>query len=193
MKLDHRLSVLLATAAVVSACGGGDGNATNADATASNKWVANNGAYAGCDNNHKKRTVTLRAFGSNQATLTIREDIYDGPDCSGTLKGSFSYSSPITITLESTGISAVSGVGAGTQNLSIDRMQFSAPAMTSSLTGLGVQGLCVYYINGYSCYNTMSYSATMGSAGLYFSGNTMASLSVNGAIYVADTPLLTKQ
>ncbi len=186
-----RLLTLFSIIAFLVACGGGGGDD---DANATNPWVNKAGTYSGCDD-HTRRTVVFSPTGSNQAALSLREDIYDAAGCTGTIKGTITWSSPITATYLSTGLANVSGIVLpwGNTSLTIDRIRVSAPAMTQTLTGSGVNGRCVYYTNGNTCYDSLASDAATTEAGIYFKDNTFATLVINSSgIYVADTPILTK-
>ena len=125
------------------ACGGGGGSSPSPTA---NRWLANEGTYIGC-NGHEKTTVTFSAVGTNQATTSYRKDVYDGDLCTGVVVGTYLAPLPLTITYQDSVVANVTGIGASAQSVSVDRVVVSSPAMTVSLTGSGVQGLCVNYPN----------------------------------------------
>jgi hypothetical protein len=188
------LAALVFGAVILSGCGGGGGGSdSTAPPSATNKWASNSGTYVGCDEHHNKLTRTFTAFGTNQATLSIRMDTYDGDLCSGSVMGTFTYSTPVTLTYLSTQTASVTDAGGNTSNVPIDYIQMDVLAMTGTLTGLGVQGLCVYYTGGHLCYNSISTPAMSVSTAIYLTATSLATLTASGDGFIADPFRLTKQ
>ena len=175
------------------ACGGGGGGDSGGGVVvAANKWIANSGTYSAC-NSHVRQTLVFAAIGTNQGTMTAKDEIFNGDNCTGVINGTLTNPLPFTVTYLNSGVVSVSGMGASVQSLSIDRIQVSAPAMTSSLVGSGVQGLCVNYTGGNMCYGSLSSTSTVFDGGMYFGSTTLASLTGSGTIYKLSGAVLTKQ
>jgi hypothetical protein len=188
------LAALVFGAVILSGCGGGGGGSdSTAPPSATNKWASNSGTYVGCDG-HQKITTVFSPVGADQATMTFRIDIYDGDLCTGSIAGTMAFPSPLyTLAYLGTEAALVSGIGVTEQTLSVDRVQFTMPAMTGTLSGPGVQGLCVNYAAGNVCMQSLSTPAATMNAAIYLTATTLASLKPSGTGYIADRPILTKQ
>jgi len=184
MKLVKKLVLILGAAATLVACGGGGSSDVN-------RWAAYNGTYVGC-NGHWQYTVVFSAVGANQATLVEHDDVYAGDGCTGTIAGTLTYPSPLTLTYQSTVSALVSGVGPSPQNLSIDKVQETVPMMTGTLVGTGVVGECVYYPGGQSC-TPLSVPATTVDMGIYLTSTTLVELHPTADGYSVTSAVATKQ
>ena len=189
MYIAIKYAVVTTALLTLVACGGGGGSSPSPTA---NRWLANEGTYIGC-NGHEKTTVTFSAVGTNQATTSYRKDVYDGDLCTGVVVGTYLAPLPLTITYQDSVVANVTGIGASAQSVSVDRVVVSSPAMTVSLTGSGVQGLCVNYPNGNICYNSLIIPAATVNSAAYISSSSFASLTATSAGYSVDQPLLLKQ
>ena len=174
------------------ACGGGSAGDVGVD-KATNKWINNAGTYSACDS-HNKVSATLTPTGSNQLFVSLKQEVFSQANCMGSQVGVLS---PLTLimTYQNTITSNVKGIGSSTtlQNLSIDTVSVSAPAQTINLTGSGVSGNCVYYLNGNICFNNLNYSAATMNAAIYVSSTVFSALTLNGLVWNADQPNLLKQ
>lgn len=193
MKKGNLAFVLLSTAALrlLTGCGGGDATDV-AGVGPRNKWTENAGLYVGCSG-HEKTTVEFVTVGADQAMLTYRQDFFDQLNCSGTVKGTFSAPLPYRIRFLSSESANVIGFDGRSTSLVIDKIEIAAPAMNASLTGAGVTGLCVLWTGGGTCYESLALAAQTIPGGLYLDGATMATLTFNGATYILDEPILTRQ
>ena len=192
MKTATKLLFATVSIALITACGGGSGGTTSVSAV-DNKWVSNVGTYYSCDS-HTKQTATLTPTGSNQLAISIKWEVFSLDACAGTLIGVVSPMS-LTMTYIKTVMATVTGVGTRTsvQNLSIDTVTTTAPAQNLTLTGSGVTGNCVNYLNGNNCFNNLSFPSQSMNAGIYLSSTAFATLVQNGSTWIADQPNFTKQ
>ncbi len=186
------LVVLASGVLALSGCGGG-GSSSIAAPAATNKWASNTGTYVGCDAHHNKMTRIFSAVGTDQATLSIQIDTYDGDACTGSLMGTFTYPTPVTLTYLSTQTASVTDAGGITSDVPIDNVLMDVPAMNGTLVGLGVQGLCVNYPNGYICYNAINTPAMSVDTAIYLTPTSLATLTASGTGFIADPFRLTKQ
>ena len=186
-----KLAIAATVAALLTACGGGGG--TTSVSNVDNKWASNAGTYYSCDS-HTKQTATLTPNGTNQLAISLKQEVFSLDACTGTVIGTVSTMS-MTMTYINTIAATVTGVGTRTslQNLSIDTVTVTAPAQNLTLTGSGVTGNCVNYLNGNTCFNSLSIPSVLMNAGIYLSSTAFATLVQNGSAWVADQPNLTKQ
>ncbi len=179
-----KLIVALVLAISLAACGGGGSSSTNPF----EKYV---GTYTGC-NNHQESTTIISTTSSNQAFVSTRTDIFENSDCTGANVGTHTYSSPVTVTYLAAENPPVSGVGSTVQNLTIDIINILLPVVSQSLTGSGVNGLCVNYTGGSYCYSTPPTLAVSSQGGFYMVGNLLYSLTYVNGVYQTDSVVLTK-
>lgn len=189
MKLLVKLLSSLCIAITLGACGGGGGGATDGV----NKWASTAGTYYSCDS-HTKQTATLTPIGTNQLTISLKQEVFSLNACTGTLIGAVSPET-LTMTFVEGIVASVTGVGTRTsvQNLSIDKVTVTAAAQNLILTGSGVVGNCVNYLNGNTCFNSLNFPSVSMSVAIYLSPTTFATLVQSGSAWIADQPNLTKQ
>ncbi len=190
MKKSTKLLVAVSIISGVAGCGGGGGGGATDGV---NKWASNAGTYYSCDS-HTKQTATLTPVGSNQLTISLKQEVFSLDACTGTLIGAVSPAT-LTMTFVEAIVASVTGVGTRTsvQNLSIDKVTVTAAAQNLILTGSGVVGNCVNYLNGNICFNSLNFPSVSMSAAIYLSPTTFATLVQSGSAWIADQPNLTKQ
>jgi hypothetical protein len=179
-----KLVVALVLSISLAACGGGSSSSTNP----LEKYV---GTYTGC-NNHQKSTTTISTTSYDQASVSTTTDIFENSDCTGANLGTHTDSSPVTVTYRAAANLPVSGIGSTVQNLTIDIINILLPPVSQSLTGSGVNGLCVNYTGGSYCYSTPPTSAVSSEGGFYMVGNLLYSLTFVNGVYQTDSVVLTK-
>jgi hypothetical protein len=182
-----KFAATIALATMLVACGGG-GSSTIDPKNPMIKYV---GTYSGC-NNHQELTTTISATGSYQAYIDTKTDFYQNSDCTGAIVGTHTNSSPVTATYQATRNLPVLGVESTLQNLTIDTINISLGIISESLTGSGVSGLCVNYIDGSYCYSNPPTSSLSSEDGLYLNGNLLYTLTLVNGVYKADSVVLTK-
>jgi len=176
---------------LLTACGGGGGDSPSTE-TASNPLSKYAGTFSGCNGNHKRTTITFSIVGSTQLSMSPQMDVYESASCTGTVLGTLRTPATMLATFLSYSTATVTGITASSQSLTIDKINVSMPASTSTLTGLGVSGNCVHYTNGRVCFNSLSNSASNIDAGLYLNGSIVYFLTVSGSTYKADDTPLTR-
>ncbi|WP_350295164.1 hypothetical protein [Limnohabitans sp. Rim8] len=188
MKNTIKLILATASVALLAACGGGGGSQSTG--TENNPLSKYAGTFSGCDGYHKRTTTIFSTVGSTQLTMSVQMDVYENASCTGASLGTLRMPASILATFLSSSAATVTGITSSSQLLTIDKINVTAPASTSTLTGSGVIGRCVYYTNGNLCFDTLINSATDANAGFYLSGNTIYTLTVNGGTYKADDTAL---
>jgi hypothetical protein len=188
------VAILTITATLVACGGGGDGGtptappisgSSNNDVSTNNPFKKYEGNYYACDGNSKK-TVTVSTKGSNQADLAYIEEIYQNQNCTGPIVGTYSLPQSITATYQNQTTAIFPRVTILPDSGAVDGINLSTRGMTAQLTGSGVNGKCVNYANGNTCFDSLSVPASSTTAAIYLSGNYLVTFSSENGTLQSD-------
>ncbi len=142
MKSTLKTKFAISLVALLTACGGGGGGGGGGGDPA----TATVGKYAGthsyCDRDHTRFRLTLTGTEGENYNLTRTMISYQNANCTGDVLGTYSVSSPSTLTFVETAIATVS-VPNLASSLSIDKYKLKTGPTTGTLVGPGVDGPCV--------------------------------------------------
>ncbi len=166
------------TLAFLAACGGGGGGGDdNTDSTAAvdNPLKKYDGTYYSCEGNDKT-TIAATATGSEELSVLISTDLYQGANCSGNVIASYHWNKPLLAKYTGRTTVNMPAVTVLPYADAVDKITVSAIGITGTLTGSGVNGSCVAYsyvdgkktVNGNDCFELVIPSTTV-SAALYLS------------------------
>ena len=158
------ISLLIATVTVLTACGGGEAGG------GVNPLERYAGIYYQCDGN-TKQTITVTAQGSDSIAVAFDEKIFDNDNCAGAVVGALTYPSPLTIRYTGKMTAKMPNVTILPFSDTVDAITSSTPSMTQQLSGTGVDGLCVNFSNGQTCYDDLSVAAQTVNSAIYLTGN----------------------
>jgi len=182
MNTKLKLGMIICTAAILTACGGGGGSSVN---TGSNPLQKYENTYYICDQ-HTKTTATIHATNTNSMTLTMVEDIYQNNNCTGPIVGTYRLSQAITATYQNQTSANFPPVTIMPSSDTVDRLAVTFPGGTAQLTGSGVKGSCVNYTGGQVCYDNLSMPSTNTTGAAYLNGNYLVMFSLENGVLAAD-------
>ena len=178
-------------AVLLVGCGGGGDSGSS---SSQNPLSAYSGTYvSGCVDGRDITTLVFRVNSAGVLEMSLKEETYSQLNCGGSIVSTYSLSIPATFTSQGSAVVSVAGIGSTVQNLSIDRALVSVPAQTATFTGPGVQGRCVVYAGGSSCYDSLTISNTTVDGGLFLSGRLLYILEKIGNAYSVQEGPFTKQ
>lgn len=134
----------------------------------------------------------LNTLGENQATFTMRKDLYDTNNCTGSSIATETYTSPILLTYKNT-ITAPALINIDSTSqpkiLTFDLITSSLPKITNKLSGSKVINGCInsYDASGkiYStaCENTLVQEASSDEGAIYFTEKSFFFLSYQDSLW----------
>jgi hypothetical protein len=143
------------------------------------------GIYSVCKG-HERTTFTFAPSGARKATIVIRYDVFDGPQCSGAIVGTRTFAAPMTVTWLGSATEPVAGIGEADTTFAIDRVNLSEPHNPATTTGPGMHGDCVRHAGGEVCYRRDFEPASSEDAALLLRGTALHVLIRFGDAWRAD-------
>jgi hypothetical protein len=103
--------------------------------------------------------------------VAIDEKIFDIDNCAGAVVRALTYPSPLAIIYTGRVATIIPSITILPFSDAADAIAVSLPSMTQQLSGTGVNGLCVNFSNGKTCYGELSVAAQTVNAEVYLAGN----------------------
>jgi hypothetical protein len=132
------LSLVLASATLLAACGGG-ASLPAAPAPAASKMAPYVGVWAGPCDHHGAATVTITESAPDSVNFTEKIEFFTNADCTGPVLGTINQSAARTVSHRAVVDASVVYAGATAPvTAKVDLVTSSAPAITYSMTGPAV-------------------------------------------------------
>lgn len=187
--MNYKNCIALAISAVfLAACGGGGGGGgdgadskTSATKNPLGKYVGN---YYACDD-HELSIKRVVEYEGDGLSISLASKVYQNADCSGQVLGDVEFPGSVTVKYSGVTTAAMPPVSVLPSSDTVDKVSVSVPAMTPRLVGVGVDGLCVKYSGGDTCYEAIPVAA-VADAALYLKGGYMVSFSLENGVLSAD-------
>lgn len=155
---------------MLAACGGGGSGDNSGAGSNTNPLKKYEGTYYVCDG-RAKETATVTASGANSMSITFVEDIYQNTNCQGAVVGTYKLAQPLVATYQNQATAKLPPVTIFPTSDVVDRISMSYAGGTAQLTGSGVNGNCVNYPGGRSCFEDLTRPAETWTSAWYLKGD----------------------